>query len=391
MHNNNPGCKIAIVWLFFFFLSVAFSYSPAQAQITFTLGLSETKVARVLHRKGFSDIEFYDPGMTTIRARACRDGKRYRMKVTIRMSINGLTEIGQCDGGLNAKQIKNTLNNDGYRRIFVEDAGDGYVAVVCKRGKQFRLNVGRNGKIENRIRTGDCREEMDAVSIVAMLRAQGFNRIKMVDEQLPKYIVDVCKGQKQLRLSMNRFGKIRNSQQVGKCDPPIDSTRIFAIVQDLGYNRVEIVDDSLPIYVANGCQDGNRVKITLNRWGEVVSQNHIGDCRQAITQDQITQKLKDNGFKRVHASTDNLGRFDINACLDGKRKKILLSRYGELIEEQDEGPCQTRSLVQIRDAIANRGGRKIRFYAETCRKGRKLRILLNDFGERIGRERLGAC
>lgn len=45
-----------------------------------------------------------------------------------------------------------------------------------------------------------------------------------------------------------------------------------------GYHRIRFVDRYLPVYKARVCKRGQRYKLRINRWGEVVRRKRIGYC-----------------------------------------------------------------------------------------------------------------
>ena len=364
---------------------------PASAQVSIQLGLSNAKVIRELSRKGYDQIEIYDRGMTSVWARACKGGIRYRVRINLRMKLSGIDEIGQCRRLLSVEEAQVMLRDLGYRRINVEDQNGFYVAVACNRGVRTRVKMSHFGEIRNQKNIGRCKDELEPTDVATLLRQQGYNRIDFTDRQLPKYVAEACLNNERLKLELNRFGKLRRQTRIGRCDPPIDPTKLYAVLRDKGYNRIQILDDQLPRYVAQACRGNNQVKVTLNRYGRVTDETRIGNCASAVTVQQVEKLLNDNGFTRVHVQVNGVGAFEINACLEGQKKIIKLSRYGELVDEVDDGACVTRSFREVRDALRNGGMRGVKFYVEACRKKRRIRIHLNEFGERIGRERIGKC
>ncbi len=364
---------------------------PSEAQVSLQFGLSDAKVMRVLNRNGFDQIEVYDRGLTSTRVRACKEGVRYRIKITIRMRLSGVTEIGKCRRPVTAEELRVQLRNQGYRRINIDEQNGFYVAIACNGNARTRLTMDHFGEIKQQKNVGSCKKQPEPGDIAVLLREQGYNRIDFTDRQLPKYVAEACLNNKRLQLELNRFGQIRRQTRIGRCDPPIDPTTLYALLRDKGFDRIQVLDDQLPRYVAQACRGDQHVTVTLNRFGRIIDEANIGNCASPVTTKQVKKLLSDNGFTRVHVEVNGIGEFDILACLDGQKKTIKLSRYGDLIDETDGGRCTTRSLSEVRDALSKRGMRGVKFYAEGCRKKRRIRILLNEFGERIGRERIGSC
>ena len=83
--------------------------------------------------------------------------------------------------------------------------------------------------------------------------------------------------------------------------------------------------------------------------------------------------------------------FEISSCLDGYQKFATISAFGELLEERDGNRCKPRTVSKIFDDLENRNFKEIEFYAEACKRGRKIRVHYDQNGDRIRRENLGAC
>ena len=162
-------------------------------------------------------------------------------------------------------------------------------------------------------------------------------------------------------------------------------------MREKGYDRVFVINENPPRYQVEACSDSTRYEVTLNKYGSITDRQRIGDCNPIVDKQQIAQLLRQEGFTRVNIQQRQNGNFKITACFEGYQKLINLNRYGELLEEVDGKRCTSRSITEITKSLTGRGFKRAKFYAEACRKGRRVRIELDKYGDQIGRERIGNC
>jgi len=162
-------------------------------------------------------------------------------------------------------------------------------------------------------------------------------------------------------------------------------------MREKGYNRVSVINGKPPRYQVEACAQNARYDISLNRYGKIIERSRIGACNPEVNRKQIAQILRDEGFTRININQRSNGNFRVIACYEGYEKRIKLSRYGELLEEIDGKQCEVRTIRAVRKSLKESGFKNTKFFAEACRNGNKVKITLNQFGDRIGRERIGSC
>ncbi len=68
----------------------------------------------------------------------------------------------------------------------------------------------------------------------------------------------------------NKFGHLGYGNHLGK---------IRHKLRNRGFYNIHFTDRHLPVYKAVACKRGKRVKLTMNRWGNVMWRKRIGWCR----------------------------------------------------------------------------------------------------------------
>ncbi len=366
--------------------------TTAQAQLSIELGGSNADIKRMLNSKGYSEIAITSRRLTTTIAKACMDGIRYQMKILITGKIKWRKEIGRCERTITIQEARRLLQQDGYNRIDIEPRRNAFVAIACLGNDRLRVSVDRHGRIRQDRRIGNCRPDaLSPTDITANLKEQGYTRIKFIDRQLPRYVAEACQGLKKVELVLNRRGEIRQERSIGQCRRAISPRELPRILTELGYRRIKIIDDKLPRYVAEACRRNELMEITLNRFGQVIDQFSLGQCRRPVTRKKLLESLADQGFKRINLIREDKNGFIVDACSDDRQIRISYNQYGEVVKQRDRGLCKSRTVREITKALSNRGMTRYHIFVEGCRKGRKLRIEFNRFGDPIGRTRLGRC
>ncbi len=127
-----------------------------------SVALRPKGIRRTLRARGYYRIVFTDRTLPVYRVRACKNGKKFRLRLNRWGDIRRRVRIGWCDGGpridgLTFPEIRRKLRNRGYHRIvFTDRRLPGYRARACKNGKRFVLWLNRWGRIMDRDRRGWC-------------------------------------------------------------------------------------------------------------------------------------------------------------------------------------------------------------------------------------------
>ena len=371
-----------------------------KAQLKLPFGMSSKKVRSLLGRDGYKDIVITYIGIIDAKADACRNGVRYRIKVRANGSYAYRNEIGKCKTAIQAADVRGLIRQEGFRRIDIQDDGKiPYLATACRQGDRFDLEVSEYGDVTVKGRVGRCRvKSISPQDLRAALRKDGYNRIKFVANNRRNYIIEACRNGRRLRLNVsnNRRGNINDRQRIGRCAPQIRARDITKLLRQAGLNRIDVIDDRLPRYRAEACNGTNRIRIALNRWGERVDERKIGQCRPPATVASLTEDLRNNArrFKGISVREGRRYPFIATVCDNGQRHELYFSRYGRIEGKKDIGRCDSPRVSAILERLRDRGFRSDDFnvYVEGCRRsGRRVRIQFDEYGNEVGRKRIGRC
>ncbi len=140
----------------------AHMYVPVES-LAKTVALSPRGIRRSLRDRGYRNIRFIDRRLPVYKVKACRNGKKFRLRLNRWGDINRRVRIGRCGGyrhgsaGLSFPQIRAGLRDRGYHKIrFTDRRLPGYGAKVCRNGKRYALRLNRWGRIMDRDRRGWC-------------------------------------------------------------------------------------------------------------------------------------------------------------------------------------------------------------------------------------------
>ena len=391
--NKSPASKRLTSFWVFLFLIFGSLVIPSQsvAQFTIEIGISRDKAVRAMLSRGYSQINVIRKGFKTVRAEACLNGTKYLVRVDDRYSVSNQQQLGFCRGTVTAEALERNLINSGYERVVIERQNGRFVAIACLEAVRVRITYSSQGEVLQKRNIGQCQEILEPNDIRKILRDAGYNRIKFIDRQLPWYRAEACLKQSKIELLLTRYGQIRRKTPVGKCAPELRPANIAAFLEKKGYYNVRVLDDRLPRYKVAACLNNDRYDLEVGRYGKISNRQVTGQCRNAMTVNQISELLHSEGFTRVRVKKNQYGGFEVTACLDGYQKFASLSRFGELLSERDGKRCQSRNVSNIVKNLQKKGFRDIKMYSIGCQKGRKVRIFYDDIGEEIQREQLGRC
>ncbi len=345
----------------------ASSVQPVHAQLEVMLGGSDSDIKRMLNAKGYTEISIAKRRLATTLVKACLDGIRYDMKILITGKIKWRKKSGRCEREINLEQARRILQEQGYRRIDLEARRGAFVAIACYDESRLRVSVDRFGKIRQDRRLGRCRPDaLSPTDIKSSLKQQGYTRIKFTDRQLPRYVVKACQGLRKFELTLNRRGDIRQEVEIGRCQRAIDPRQLPQILAKGGYNQVKVIDDKLPKYVAEACYRNRLLEVTLNRFGRIIDRFELGQCARPINREQLLASLTGQGFKRLKVIQENNHGFVVEGCDKQKQLRMSFNPYGDVLKQREQGLCKSRSVREITKALTDRGMDEIKIFAFTA-------------------------
>ena len=361
----------------------------AQAQLNIQIGGSEAEFRQWLAREGYDRIDTNKVGLSSSSFDACKGDKRYRVKFEWTGKVDRKV-IGNCRNVLDEAAIRRQLQQAGYRSITIEDRAGKFLAIGCRNGDRYRVEVNYYGDVGRERRIGECRDELSPQDITARLEEQGFNRITFTDRQLPRYVVEACSGSNRMELVIDRFGEIAASTRIGNCRAAMDTAAIMARLREEGFSDIAIIDSRLPRYVASACHGADRYEITLNRWGEITDRVRTGRCRTEFNAAEIEEGMRESGYANITVVEEN-DRFITRGCQEGRHRHVVLARNGKLIEQRELGRCNGLEVNRLGDILRQRGLTRLQFLAEGCEGNQRVRILFDEFANRISTQTVGRC
>lgn len=349
-------------------------------------------VIEALREQGYSRIRITKQTFTRLNFEACQGGVRYLVKMRGFGNVRSKQKIGECRRAISEQQAERILRDEGFRRIRIRAAERGFGGSACRRGERFEVFVNRFGDVRPPRSLGPCqRQALSPEQVRKKLRDQGYNRIKFTDRELPRYVAEACRRDRRWELVLSRRGEIRDERRIGRCQPPIAPEDIAKVLSDKGYDRVKVVDNRLPRYVAEACKADERMEVTLNRFGAVRDEIRIGRCQRALNPKQFIKVLRDRGYTRIRYRGQDGTDYLVRACINNKRYRARFSQFGEALARREAGPCRTPSLDSLAKRFRDRGVERISFYVEGCRRGVRYRTRVDAFGDPISRKRIGSC
>lgn len=450
---------MARIFALFLLILIASLAQPLSASAqTITLGGDDELIFRLLRSNGYENPRVTKRGLTIIRTEACRGADKYQIKVSILGKITSTKKVGACDIApqrvrFDRGAAQAALEQAGYTQIKTEQQGRRIAATACRENRRYQMTFNRRGELADRQDIGRCAAEgLSGTEIVEALRRQGYRRVVVTDDQLPRYIAEACRDNERLRIELNRRGQIRTERRIGNCRNRLDPASISALLEKNGYERIEVIERRRPPYVARACNKANdKIEITIGRFGQLRQENRIGTCLTAINPANLVGVLEKNGYNRVRIlrgnrtpylteackqtalvelTVDRYGRVSkeervgrcaspvteaelttklteqnyvattltrLNdgwravTCRDDEKIRIRFNPYGDILRERKIGECPSQSVLQLLKTLESRGAKQTGIYVEGCFKGTKYRWSFDRLGNRTDRARIGGC
>ncbi len=366
------------------------------AQISIELG-GDRKIRQKLRNDGYSEIRITKKGFSKIRAEACYGKTRYKLTIKrLGLRVRQDAKIGECRFELSPEEVAGELKADGLERISYEGSKrDNYIFSACDRKQRIRLVVDKYGESKGRKVIGRCRKGFSYADVRESLLDKGYDRIKLIKEGRGPFIVEACRRERRFEVTVGRRGRIRRERRIGTCPGLINPKNIAGVLAKDGYNRILVTDNKLPGYRAEACNEKNeRVKVLMNRWGEIKRSRKIGNCEPPLSKEDVISFLERRGFNRLKVDNRGVDGYFVTGCYKEDKIEITADLYGENFLRKVVGRCTPPPRID--DLVNDYEGRRfrdVRVFVEACnkRRNRLIRFELNEYGEEVGRERLGRC
>lgn len=371
-------------------LAIFTNIPTSNAQFSIQLGGDEGQLHALLTSRGYDRIETVKLSITHSRFNACKGLNRYHLDIKWTGVIDKKI-IGKCRTLVNIDSVTKSLENRGYKRINVQISKGQYTAIACARGNRYRININVVGDIKSESRIGKCENKLNSSDLITMLRAQNYNRIEFTDLNPPRYKATACIGRTKYQLTLNQFGDIRRRKDIGNCRSRIKSKDIAKTLEKSGFTQIQVIDKKPPNYRAFACKDDRRLKVTLNKYGQITDEIFQGYCEKPYSADEIREAMLDQGYTKINITKNKNNTFTARGCIQGRLTDVELTQYGKFISRKDRGSCNTIRVNELANILRKRGLKNLEFSVVGCRKGKLEKIIFDEYANRIDTEILGKC
>lgn len=399
-----PRTFARIILITTLFMAAVVGTLQANAQ-TITLGGDDRMVAQVLRANGYTNGVIKSRSLTLVRTEACKNGTKYLVKISVLGKITSVTKLGDCpqpqqQARFTEKQAAELLKQNGYGQIDARRNGNTIVATACRNNRQYQINFNRRGEVASRRRTGDCAPAgLAAWQISDLLKAEGYRRIDVIDDQLPRYVAEACRDGDRVRVQLNRRGQIRSEKRIGNCRQRLNPANIARLLEGEGYERVEVIERRRPPYVAHACKGNAKYEVEIGRFGRLRSENRIGRCAVPIDPANLASLMNDEGYDRVKVLRGNRSPYLVEGCKGEALVELVVNRFGRITQEDKVGSCATPvSKQQLEDRLVEDGYLAVAvrkrgngWSADVCRDEAKSNIRFDTYGEIVSQRRSGTC
>lgn len=292
--------------------------------------VTEKQVRRNLEANGFTRIVIDEQNSNYVIV-GCKGRQRTRLIISLQGELVQRKNLGKCQDVLEPNDVRQALREKGYNRIqFTDRQLPRYVAEACLNNRKVELLINRFGKVRDERRIGSCNPPIDGRNLVKVMREKGYNRISVINNTPPRYQIEACTKNIRYDITLNRFGNITQRKRIGDCNPAVNQEQLTQVLRQEGFSRINIEKRQNGNYRITACFEGAEKRIRLNRYGELLEEVDGQKCASRSIS-QINDAMKNRGFKRA--------KFYIEACRGGNKLKIQLNQYGDLVGRENIGSC----------------------------------------------------
>ncbi|MDJ0614054.1 MAG: hypothetical protein QNJ29_10285 [Rhizobiaceae bacterium] len=239
------------------------------------------------------------------------------------------------------KAVRAMLNN-GYSQINVVRKGFKTVrAQACLNGKKYLVRVDDKYNVSNQQDLGFCRGTVTAKALEQNLINSGYERV-VIERQNGQFIAIGCLNGTRTRITYSSQGEILRRRNIGQCREIFEPNDVRKVLRDAGYNRIRFLDRQLPWYRAEACQNNTKFELLLTRYGQIRRSDVIGQCAPELRARDLRAFLRNKGYSQIEIIDDRLPGYQVAACFNNDRFDLELSRYGDITSRQPIGKCRTR-------------------------------------------------
>lgn len=226
---------------------------------------------------------------------------------------------------------------------------------ACQNGSRYWFKSDHKGNINQQRRIGTCQPPRNAALLTKkrirqILNSNGFENIRI--EQVADINVAVaCSGNDRFRLQIDQRGQIVDRRQIGNCRNAITTEDIRASLKRDGYNKIRFTNKTPPVYIVEACQSQRKYRFEVSQRGETLSRRLIGNCRNRLAPRDITRFLETFGFTRVNILNDRPPQYIVEVCEKQKRLELTLNQFGDITDRYGIGNCEDK--INARQLVRN--------------------------------------
>ncbi len=345
----------------------------------------------VLRRRGYTDIEARR-NRGRIEAAACKGADRVGIVMDLRGRVQQERKVGRCGNAVDEGQLTELMEREGFTRVKILQAQTApFLAQGCRNDDRIKVVISRRGRIRNQQKIGECRQRIDPANLASILEEDGLRRVKIVQGRRAPFLAEACRENARVELVIGRFGRIQSETTVGRCRRDINPKALTSLIQKNGFNRIRILNDRSPPYLAEACRKSDLIELVIGRRGKIRSQERIGTCRVQMSGDQISQKLRDEGYMQVNLERDEERNWRGNICKQADKIAIRVNVFGDVLSARKIGACRSESVLDVLTRLEGRGAEQTELFVEGCFRNTKYRWAFDRLGNRINRTRIGGC
>jgi len=345
----------------------------------------------LLRQRGYTDIEARR-NRGRIEAAACKGSDRFGIVMNLRGRIQQQRKVGKCGNSVNDRELTELLEREGFTRVKILQARSApFLAEGCRNDDRIKVVISRRGRIRNQEKIGECRQRIDPADLASLLEEEGLRRIKIIQGRRAPYLAEACRENSRVEVVIGRFGRIRSETTIGKCRRNIDPRNLEALIGERGYSRINILNARRPPYLAEACRGNDLVELTIGRRGQIRNEERVGTCKRPLSEEQIAQKLRDEGYLQVRLEQDQRRNWRGDICKRENKIAIVVDQFGDVISARNIGTCRSKTVLDVLETLEGRGAERARLFIEGCYRNTKYRWAFDRLGNRTGRQRIGGC
>ena len=388
-------------WIAAALLSLAMGVTAAQAQ-SIQLGGDDRVIGAALERAGYDAARIVKRDFTIVRTQACKGERKFQVKVSILGKITSVAPLGDCDlrpvqVAFDDRDAERAMQRSGYTDVMVEPSrGPLTAARGCLDGDRVRVVFNRNGREIRRERLGRCTARgprgLDEGALADIMRQRGYGEVRVTDAELPGYVAQGCRDGARFEVRLDRRGEIRNERRIGDCGARrLDADQLRQAMRDAGFDRIDVVDAGQAPYIMEGCREGERIEATLARDGRIRRERRIGRCAQPVTRESLTAIVEKADVTNYSIERSGNDRWQVLGCREETKVLLTYDAFGKLVSDRDDGQCKVNTALEILRNLESRGATKTQLVVEGCFKDKRYQWTFDRLGYRSGRRAIGDC